>query len=187
MGIDFISDDNYFKYVYCNCCCWICLLRTDFSNNWLYRFKNGHNFIICYLFFDSFFGRYVILEDIIKLISSILLLSTLSAFIVCVVNGPTEVSDNFIRPVLSDKKSILFIIALMGWMPTAVDLSTWNSIWTIEKLKISKNSFKEIMFDFRFGYFITIILSLFFLTLGCYLMFGSGNEIPILHLFLPTS
>ena len=63
-------------------------------------------------------------------------------------------------------------------MPTAVDLSTWNSIWTIEKLKVSKNSFREIMFDFRFGYFITIILSLFFLTLGCYLMFGSGEEIP---------
>ena len=117
-------------------------------------------FVVC--FFILFFGRYVLLEDIIKLIS----------------NGPTEVSDNFIRPVLSDKKSILFIIALMGWMPTAVDLSTWNSIWTIEKLKFSKNSFREIMFDFRFGYFITIILSLFFLTLGCYLMFGSGEEIP---------
>ena len=133
-------------------------------------------FVVCFLIL--FFGRYVVLEDIIKLISSILLLSTLSAFIVCVINGPTEVSDNFIRPVLSDKKSILFIIALMGWMPTAVDLSTWNSIWTIEKLKVSKNSFREIMFDFRFGYFITIILSLFFLTLGCYLMFGSGEEIP---------
>ena len=133
-------------------------------------------FVVCFLIL--FFGRYVILEDIIKFISSILLLSTLSAFIVCVINGPTEISDNFIRPVLSDKKSILFIIALMGWMPTAVDLSTWNSIWTIEKLKVSKNSFREIMFDFRFGYFITIILSLFFLTLGCYLMFGSGEEIP---------
>ena len=67
-------------------------------------------FVVCFLilFLEC------ILEDIIKLISSILLLSTLSAFIVCVVNGPTEVSDNFIRPVLSDKKSILFIIALMG-------------------------------------------------------------------------
>ena len=112
------------------------------------------------------------------MISTILLFSTLTAFIICVINGPVEVSDNFIKPVLSDKKSILFIIALMGWMPTAVDLSTWNSIWTIEKLKISKNSFREIMFDFRFGYLITVILSLFFLTLGCFLMYGSGNEIP---------
>ena len=133
-------------------------------------------FVIC--FFILFFGRYVLLEDIIKLISTILLFSTLTAFIICVINGPVEVSDNFIKPVLSDKKSILFIIALMGWMPTAVDLSTWNSIWTIEKLKISKNSFKEIMFDFRFGYLITVILSLFFLTLGCFLMYGSGNQIP---------
>ena len=31
----------------------------------------------------------------------------------------------------------------MGWMPTAVDLSTWNSIWTIEKLKISKILLKK--------------------------------------------
>ena len=36
-------------------------------------------FVVCFLIL--FFGRYVILEDIIKLISSLLLLSTLSAFI----------------------------------------------------------------------------------------------------------
>ena len=87
-----------------------------------------------------------------------------------------EVSDNFINQFSAIKKYFVYHCS-NGWMP-AVDLSTWNSIWTIEKLKISKNSFKEIMFDFRFGYLITVILSLFFLTLGCFLMYGSGNQIP---------
>ena len=112
------------------------MLRFNFSNNWFTNLRTVTIllFVICFYFF---FGRYVLLEDIIKLISTILLFGTLTAFIVCVINGPVEVSDNFIKPVLNDKKSIFFIIALMGWMP-AVDLSTWNSIWTIEKLKISK-------------------------------------------------
>ena len=123
-------------------------------------------------------GKFGTLDGIIKIIGFVLIVSTIAAFVLAFINGPVEQSENFLPRELWNDSGIFFLIALMGWMPTAVDLSTWNSIWTIEKLKVSKNSFKEIMFDFRFGYLITIILSLFFLTLGCFLMFGSGEEIP---------
>jgi hypothetical protein len=26
----------------------------------------------------------------------------------------------------------------MGWMPTAVDISAWNSIWTVERIRESQ-------------------------------------------------
>ncbi len=70
-----------------------------------------------------------------------------------------------------------FLIPLMGWMPTAVDLSSWNSLWTVEKIKISKYhpTMKETLFEFNFGYIISGLLSICFVTLGAFLIFGTGE------------
>ena len=76
-------------------------------------------------------GRYQILDSMIKMIGAVLLLSTLLAFILAFTKGPSEQIPNFIAPDIWSDKSIVFIIALMGWMPTAVDLSACNSLWTI--------------------------------------------------------
>ena len=42
----------------------------------------------------------------------------------------------------------------MGWMPTAVDLSSWNSLWTLERMKQTnyKPKLKETLFEFRLAY-----------------------------------
>ena len=39
----------------------------------------------------------------------------------------------------------------MGWMPTALDLSTWNSLWTVARIKESgyHPTLKETKFDFN--------------------------------------
>ncbi len=67
----------------------------------------------------------------------------------------------------------------MGWMPTAVDLSTWNSLWAIERMKQTGYvpKLREILFDFKFGYWVTAILALCFLTLGANVMYGTGVEL----------
>ena len=93
---------------------------------------------------------------------------------------PTQQVASFEAPVVWSNSGILFIIALMGWMPTAVDLSAWNSLWTIERIKQTgyHPSLKETLFDFNFGYWISAILSICFVTLGAYLMYGSGVEMP---------
>ena len=72
---------------------------------------------------------------------------------------------------------MFFLIPLMGWMPTAVDLSSWNSLWTVEKIKISKYhpTMKETLFEFNFGYIISGLLSICFVTLGAFLIFGTGE------------
>ena len=118
-------------------------------------------------------GKYNYLDSLIKVIGFTLLVSTLFAFILVLVIGP---ESNTLLPSISyDKTDILFIIALMGWMPTAVDLSSWNSLWTLERIKQTKfkPSLKQTIFEFNLGYVFSAVLSLCFVTLGAYLMYGT--------------
>ena len=73
-----------------------------------------------------------------------------------------------------------FLIALMGWMPTAVDLSTWNSIWTLERTRSTgyKPSLKETLKEFNLGYLLSAILALGFLALGTLLLHRTGATLP---------
>jgi Mn2+/Fe2+ NRAMP family transporter len=121
-------------------------------------------------------GRYSSLDSLIKIIGFILLLSTLIAFLLVLIKGP--ISDNLFPDVKYIKSDILFIIALMGWMPTAVDLSSWNSIWTLERIKQTnfKPTLNQTIFEFNIGYLSSAFLSLCFLTLGAYLMYGTEND-----------
>jgi len=125
-------------------------------------------------------GKFNFLDSIIKVIGIVLVTSTLLAFILALINGPVEKSASFVPPDILDDAGILFIIALMGWMPTALDLSTWNSLWTVEKIKSSGYypTLKETLFDFNLGYWITTGLSVCFITLGAYLMYGTGVSMP---------
>ena len=65
----------------------------------------------------------------------------------------------------------------MGWMPTAVDLSSWNSLWTLERIKQTnfKPTLKQTIFEFNIGYISSAVLSICFLTLGAYLMYDTNN------------
>ncbi len=125
-------------------------------------------------------GRYKILDSMIKLIGAVLLLSTLLAFILALSKGGNVPVETFVAPDIWSNESILFIIALMGWMPTAVDLSAWNSLWTIARIRQTgyHPTMKETLFDFNFGYLVSTGLSMCFVTLGAYMMFGSGDELP---------
>jgi len=154
------------------------------------RFGLVNNQIILILFIACtavlLVGKYKVLDKMIKIIGITLLLSTLIAFILTLINGPIEPHIAFIEPILWEMDNLPFIIALMGWMPTAVDLSTWNSIWTVERIKETnyKPSLKETLADFNFGYIASALLSICFITLGAYLMFGSGENLPdSAHLF----
>ena len=123
-------------------------------------------------------GRFKILDGLIKIIGIVLLISTLAAFILCIFKGP--VNSNISFELFSiESSAIAFLIPLMGWMPTAVDLSSWNSLWTIEKIKLSgyHPRLKETLFDFNFGYITSAFLSICFVTLGAFLIYGTDTEI----------
>ena len=126
-------------------------------------------------------GKYSSLDRGIKILGSFLLISTLLAFAMVVFKDPASTHLNshlFFFP--ESENDWFFLLALMGWMPTAVDLSAWNSLWTIEKHKslATQPNLKETLFDFRLGYVISSILALCFLTLGAKMLFGSETALP---------
>lgn len=133
---------------------------------------------ICFLVLAL--GKYNALDSLIKIIGIVLLISTLAAFTLTLFHGPITQTKDFIPPAIWDVSGIAFLIALMGWMPTAVDLSAWNSLWTIERIKQTgyKPKLKETLFDFNFGYIISALLAICFITLGAYIVYGSGKSMP---------
>ena len=124
-------------------------------------------------------GKYHVLDSLIKIIAIVLLVSTVSAFLFALYNGPIEHVSGFEPKELWDISGIFFLLALMGWMPTAVDLSSWNSLWTLERMKQTnyKPKLKETLFEFRLAYLITGALAIMFVTLGSFMFYGSGEEL----------
>lgn len=124
-------------------------------------------------------GKFSLLDSLIKLIGAVLLISTLMAFGLTLWNGPVVAWEQLVLPLDLDKSNVFFIIALMGWMPTAVDLSTWNSIWTLERIKQTDYlpTLKETLREFNIGYWISAGLSICFITLGAFLIYGSNTEL----------
>lgn len=126
-----------------------------------------------------FAGKYKLLDSMIKVIGAILLVSTVLAFVLALLNGSKgDVEFHVFN--LDEVLPVGFLIALMGWMPTALDLSSWNSLWTVARIKQTgyHPKLKETLFDFNFGYLASAILALFFVTLGAYLMYGTGEISP---------
>ena len=126
-----------------------------------------------------FAGKYKLLDSMIKVIGAVLLVSTVLAFVLALLNGAKgDVEYRIFN--LNDPLPVVFLIPLMGWMPTALDLSSWNSLWTVARIKQTgyHPKLKETLFDFNFGYLASAILALFFVTLGAYLMYGTGETLP---------
>ena len=101
----------------------VAAVTSGFLQNLFQTTKLGlWNHIILFLICGSIlsFGKYNHLDSLIKLIGLTLLISTLLAFVLVLLKGPTS---NTLFPLIEyNNTDILFIIALMGWMPTAVDL-----------------------------------------------------------------
>ena len=127
--------------------------------------------IILLCFLILLFGNYKFLDNLIKIIILALTASTLIALVVALIKNSK--SFNFSQ-VLPYKTSIIFLAALIGWMPAPLDISVWQSLWIIEKRKSNTISFDEGIFDFNVGYFGTFILGICFLSLGALVMFGSS-------------
>jgi len=125
------------------------------------------------------FGRYSMLDKIMKFVIVLLTLSTLVAVIYAFSAGffdRTSVSGNFDWTKHVD---ILFLIAFVGWMPAPLDVSVWHSLWSVAKEdQLGKRpSMKQALLDFNIGYIGAGLLALGFLSLGALVMFGSGEDL----------
>lgn len=123
------------------------------------------------------FGKYSFLDKIIKYIIIVLALSTIIAVVSAFSKGFNP-NPEYIRNFNWDFTDIALLIAIAGWMPSAIDISVWHSFWSIAKRKTGKHipTVKESLFDFNVGYIGTAILSIGFLSLGALVMYGSGES-----------
>ena len=119
------------------------------------------------------FGKY----SFLKFIIIILAISTIIAVISASSRGFNP-NPEFLKDFTWSFGDLALLIAIAGWMPSAIDISVWHSFWTIAKIKEGKHipTVKESLFDFNVGYIGTAILSIGFLTLGALIMYGSGNS-----------
>jgi Mn2+/Fe2+ NRAMP family transporter len=122
-------------------------------------------------------GKFSTLNKLIKFLGLVLLLTTVFAFVIAVFRGK-QGQLNLLPELSTD--AIAFILPLMGWMPTAVDLSVWNSIWTVERIKDSayKPSLKETLLEFNFGYWFSATLAVMFVTMGALMVYGTDTYVP---------
>ncbi|MBU8891658.1 MAG: divalent metal cation transporter [Bacteroidales bacterium] len=122
-------------------------------------------------------GKYSLLDKVIKFIIILLAISTIIAVVSAFTKGFNP-NPEYIRNFNWEFSDIALLIAIAGWMPSAIDISVWHSFWSIAKRKEGKHipTVKESLFDFNVGYIGTAILSLGFLSLGALVMYGSGES-----------
>ena len=150
----------------------------------LFNLTNTSISLVAFLLFSFIsvlliIGRYTFLEKSLKIVVSILVIALLVTTVVVVFKGKVDEVPNFTPMPFFDNAGILFIIGLVGWMPTAVETSSWLSMWTIEKQKATnkKLDIKEALSEFNLGYIVTAILAIFFMTIGCMSLYGTNTQI----------
>ena len=127
---------------------------------------------LCFLIL--LYGKYNLLDKIIKWIILLLTISTLIAVVIAVSKNTAYLSY---KPIIPQGTELIFLIAFMGWMPAPLDISIWHSLWTIEKnKKLKKIKINIGLQDFNVGYFTTIFLGICFMGLGALVMFNSNTE-----------
>jgi len=122
-------------------------------------------------------GQFRLLDWVIKVVMAVLAVTTLLAAGLSLPRA--EYSTLALWPTMGDGATVsfAFILALVGWMPSAIDISVWNSLWTLAKDRDSgaRASVRVATFDFNVGYIGTAILAFAFLLLGATVMHGAGQ------------
>lgn len=123
-------------------------------------------------------GRYQWLERITKVLIVIISLTTVLAAVLVIPDIQWSMgSIGSIREL--NLTELLFIAALIGFMPSPMDASVWQSLWTCAKAEAAGYTFskEDVNKDFIIGYVGCVILALCFLLLGAGLM--HSRSIPV--------
>ena len=124
-------------------------------------------------------GRYKLLNSAMKMMMLVLVVASLIACIAAAVRVGVPEQALAIELDLTAPMTIAFIVALMGWMPTSIEVSVWHSLWTLSRTdKHGKEAARHAILDFNVGYMVTILLAVMFVWMGTLLMFGSGQSFP---------
>jgi Mn2+/Fe2+ NRAMP family transporter len=122
-------------------------------------------------------GKYKFLDSVIRLVILLLTISTFISLCLAIYASPEQVVARKHFDVFSSV-DVLFLVALLGWMPIPIEAAVWQSDWTLaaKEERGSMPSMQMALIDFKVGYWGTTILALAFLSLGAIMMHGSGTE-----------
>lgn len=122
-------------------------------------------------------GKYKFLDSVIRLVILLLTISTFISLCLAIYASPEQVVARKHFDVFSSV-DVLFLVALLGWMPIPIEAAVWQSDWTLaaKEERGSMPSMKMALIDFKVGYWGTTVLALAFLSLGAIMMHGSGTE-----------
>ncbi len=124
-------------------------------------------------------GRYRLLDQLIKLITVVLVFAVLIALVSVLIHGPADVApDEFVHgPSLWQGAGLALLVSLIGFMPAGMEGSTFNSIWTVVKIRDTgyHPTMKEGLMDFNIGYALATVTALIFLVIGAFTVYGTGT------------
>jgi len=126
-------------------------------------------------------GGYRWLDLAMKILMVILALTTfLAAGLELTRLDPASVT---LLPVIPEARAdrialVLFVVALVGWMPAPMDIAVWHSIWTLAKRDQTgcDPTRRECEVDFSVGYALCVLLAICFVVLGAGTMHARGIE-----------
>ena len=151
------------------------LLNYTFDLTWPIPVTGGVLLLVCGA--SLWIGRFPLLDRVVKVILVALAVSTIAAAVVTM--GRVDWSTLRVLPVVGAAEgavSFAFLLALVGWMPSAIDIAVWSSLWTLAKNEAvgGRVSVALARLDFGVGYVGTSFLAFCFLILGAGVMYGSG-------------
>lgn len=122
-------------------------------------------------------GHYRWLDRLMKVV--VALLTVLTVIATVLVLPRIDWSPSTMWPG-SEGWNWLFVAALVGWMPSAIDIAVWHSLWTLAKRRDTGYAppVRESLLDFNIGYIGTAVLALCFMLLGAGVVHGTGAKIP---------
>ena len=122
-------------------------------------------------------GRYTVLEDVTKVLVIVFTVGIVFAAMIAV-GGIDTGGAKLSADMTLDTPTILFLVAVAGWLPTGTAGSVGLSLWVKAKsIRLERPvSTKEAAFDFHVGYGTAIFTSVCFVTLGTLVMYINGVE-----------
>ena len=134
--------------------------------------------IVAVSWFFLIAGHYKLLDGVTKWIMIALVTATVLAVMIAA-GKPTVMMPDFVATSPWNLATLGFIVALMGWMPAPLEFAAITSMWTSAKVKADHTTHRQGLLDFNVGFLVSAILALFFLSLGVFVQYGSGQEIEL--------
>jgi len=123
-------------------------------------------------------GRYAVLEDLTRVLVIVFSIGTVIAAAFAI-GGIDTGGASLSADLTLDTPTILFMIAVAGWMPTGTAGSVGLSLWVKAKsIRLQRPvTTEEATFDFHVGYGAAIFLAICFVALGTFVMFTNGVQV----------